>query len=293
MTLSKYQRWAYRLFGQSLKETAEENDHLRMSLQKAHIYMRPEVYLSFGYMNMAVAFAGGLLLVLLVGILDLVGLLPIPVIAYAFLVPIPLLLASIVYLLTYTVPDLRASMRARDIDAKLPYAINYIATMANAGVNPDEIFKSLSQQPIYGEVANEAAWISRDLHLLGKDTITALNDAIDRSPSIKFQDLIQGAIATLTSGGNLKDYFLSKSEQFIQENRREQKQFIESLGVLAESFVTVVVATPLFFIVLLTVMATFGGGSSGFTMGYLIILVLLPLSQLGFAVAIDSITPEA
>ncbi len=293
MGLNRYQRFAYRLFGSSLEETAQSNERLRSSLQKAHIYMRPEVYLSYGYMNMLVTFVASLVLVLLAGILFAAGVLPLSPAIVAFMIPVPLLLAAIVYLITYVVPDLRASVRATDIDAKVPYALNYIATMANAGVTPDEIFDSLSRQPIYGEVANEAAWISRDLRLLGKDTVTAMNDAIDRSPSIKWQDLLQGAIATLTSGGSLKDYFLAKSDQFIQENRREQVQFMESLGVIAESFVTVVVAAPLFFIVLLTVMTTFGtGDNSGFTLGYFLILVLLPMSQAGFAATIKLMTPE-
>ncbi len=169
-----------------------------------------------------------------------------------------------------------------------------MATMASAGVTPSQLFGSLSRQHLYGEVADEAAMIARDLEILGHDLITALTDAIDRSPSIKFQDLLQGAVTAMSSGGDLKEYFQSKSEQYMYENRQEQKKFLESLGVLAESYVTVVVAGPVFVIVLLSVMLMFGGaGSNMLATGYLLVLFLIPMAQLGFGFTIDYVTPEA
>lgn len=292
--LNQYQRIAYRLFGAQVEQQAQSNVHLRSSLKRAQIHVRPEVYLSFCYLNMLLVFTVTLLPVAVLAILSVVGLVDLPLTLFVFLVPLPAVLATMVYVVSFMVPDLEASSRARDIENKLPYALNYIATMANAGVTPDRIFEGLSKQPIYGEVAEEAAMISRDINVFGRDTVSALSNAIDRTPSVKLQDLLQGAITTLTSGGNLKDYFLAKSEQFLQDNRQEQKRFLDGLGVLAESFVTVVVAAPLFLLILITVMTSFGSGAaSSLTLGYLIILVMLPLSQVGFAVAIKSSAPEA
>ncbi|MBI4394143.1 MAG: type II secretion system F family protein [Euryarchaeota archaeon] len=277
-----------------MQRSARSNVHLRFSLQKAQIDLRPELYLSYSYMNMVIAFAASLLPILILAILVFAKSVVVPPVVFAVLVPLPMVLAFTIYLLTFVVPDIRASGRARDIDAKLPYALNYIATLASAGITPDKIFGSLARQPIYGEVANESAYISRDLTILGRDIVTALTAAIDRSPSVKFQDLLQGAITAIQSGSDLKNYFLTKSEQYVYENRQDQKKFIESLAVLAESYVTVVVAAPLLLIVLLTVMTAFGsGGRSAITIGYIMMLILLPVAQAGFAVTIKAITPEA
>lgn len=293
MPLSKYQRLAYKMYGSSVEKMAQSNAHLRLSLQKAHIYLRPEVYLGYSLLNMTLVFAACAVLMAGVTLLFVSGLLDVPATLLVFLVPLPMALAAIIYLLTFIIPDIRASSRARDIDAKLPYALNYISTMASAGVTPDKVFASLANQPIYGEVANEAAWISRDLRLLGKDVVGALTAGIDRSPSMKWQDVLQGAITTLTSGGDLKSYLLAKSEQFMYENRQQSKQFLDSLGVLAESFVTVVVAAPLFLLVLLSIMTMFGGDPrSSLTLGYLLVLLMLPMAQLGFAMTIKFVTPE-
>lgn len=293
MTLNRYQRFAYRLLGQSVDSSAQANAHLRLSLQRAHIYQRPEVYLGTSYLNMIIAFAGGLLMIGLLATLDVVGLVNLPIFAYALMVPLPLALAFFIYLLTFLLPDIKAQSRSQDIDAKLPYALNYMAALASAGVTPDQVFKSLAEQPIYGEVANEAALITRDLNGMGRDLVTAMTSAIDRSPSIKFQDFLQGAVTSITSGGDFNKYLQTKADQFVQENRQEQKKFLENLGVLAESYVTVVVAGPLFVIVLLAIMIMFGGqGGDMLGLGYMLVLVLVPLAQLGFGVTVRSITPE-
>ncbi len=294
MALTRYQRISYRLFGRHAQRAAEGNPHLPQALEKGHVQVRTDVYLSSAYLTIFIAFTATLLpVIMLVGALSL-GLLQVPTGLLFLIAPLPGVLAGTLYLTLILLPDLNASRRARDIDAKLPYALNYISTMASAGATPERIFTSLSKQPIYGEVANEAALISRDLRVLGKDIVTALNIAIGRSPSARFQDLLQGSITALTSGSDLKTYYLNKAEQFMSENRQVQKGFLESLGVLAESFVVVVVAAPLFIIVILSVMTTFGGDANEMLqIGYIVILTMLPLSQAGFAYTIKQMTPEA
>ncbi|HDN50246.1 MAG TPA: hypothetical protein ENG06_00555 [Thermoplasmatales archaeon] len=78
----------------------------------------------------------------------------------------------------------------------------------------------------------------------------------------------------------------------MRENRRQQKEFLQTLGVLAESYVTVVIAAPLFLIIMFSVMAMFGGGASSGTLMYVIAFVMLPLANMGFAIVIQSMSPE-
>lgn len=290
MAIALYPRLALRLMGGLAQRSAESNGRLRLTLQKAHLDIRPEVYLAVAYANAILALLAG---VLLDGLLWRIAPTAVPPL---LLIAIPLGLAFLVYLITFFAPDILANARGRDVDAKLPYALNYVATLAGAGLPPERIFASLAAQPIYGAMAEEAAWITRDLRLLGKDVVTAFNLAIDRSPSSRLQDLLQGAITSVTSGGQLKDYFLAKAEQFLTDNRQDQKKFLDSLGILAESYVTVVVAAPVFLLVLMTVMLVFsnsGGGGSSLDTWYLLVLVVIPLAQLGFAVTIKFVTPEA
>ncbi len=294
MALTQFQRSAFRRFGNTAQRLAHNNPHLSVALQRSHIMMRPEVYMASVLQTMALA----ALFAVIPGVLFLaawaVGVIPGGGRLAWLLIPLPLVTALTVYLAALILPDLRARNRAREIEARLPYALNFISTMASAGATPPAIFHSLAGQKLYGSVSDEAAWIDRDLTILGYDVINALNRAIDRSPSAKFQDFIQGVITVLTSGGDLKTYLLAKADQFMYENQQEQKKFLESLGVLAESFVVVVVAAPLFLIVMLSVMTLFGGDARQMLLiGYVMVLMMLPLAQAGFAVTISSMSPEA
>ncbi|HEX2066074.1 MAG TPA: type II secretion system F family protein [Candidatus Thermoplasmatota archaeon] len=294
MTLSAFERLAHRLFGARAARSVEREPGLGSALQRARMAVRPEVFLATAYLAAALTAAAALVAVAAIAALALLGTFPLAGRFFLLLVPGALVLGGTAYLLALVLPAARALGRARSIDAKLPYAINYLSTLAAAGATPEQLFGSLAGQPLYGQAAVEAQWIARDMRLLGQDVVTALQNGIDRSPSDKWRDFLQGAVTTLTSGSDLKAFFAGKADQYLHENRQEQRKFLEGLGVLAESFVTVVVAAPLFLIVILSVMTSFGGDPrDALLIGYALIFIVIPLSQLGFAWTIKVMTPEA
>jgi flagellar protein FlaJ len=201
------------------------------------------------------------------------------------------------YMVLLSLPGSKAKTRARDINKRIGPAMSFISAMASADVNVDVIFKELAKQDIYGEIKNEAAWITRDTELLGIDILTAIGRAAQRTPSIKFQEFLQGVVTSSTSGGQLKPYFLQKAEQFEKEGKLEMRSQLETLGLMAESFVTVVVAFPLFLVVIMAIMAIVpgGGGNSSMTLLLLevVICLMIPLSQFGFIFFIWNMTKES
>jgi archaeal flagellar protein FlaJ len=143
-------------------------------------------------------------------------------------------------------------------------------------------------------VSREVAWLVRDIDLLGMDLLTSINRAIARSPSLRFQEFLQGAKTTILSGGDLKEYFQSKAEQYMSENRRTQREFLDGLGILAESYVTVVIAGPLFMLVLLSIMLLIGRqAASSVAFLFLLIFIVLPLAHTAFSWVIRNMAPEA
>ena len=102
-------------------------------------------------------------------------------------------------------------------------------------------------------------------------------------------------LTTSTSGGQLKPYFLLKAEQFEKEDRLEMRTKMETLGMLAESFVTVVVAFPLFLVVIMAIMALISKGGTGFILEllYVVVALMIPLSQFGFIFVIWNMEQEA
>lgn len=198
---------------------------------------------------------------------------------------------SAVYKTFVVYPAVMAQERKRGIERMLPYAINYMSSMAGAGVLPLELFRSLASNDIYKDVAVEARYLVRDIEVLGLNLVSGMRNLALTTPSPSLQDFLQGAITVITSGGELEPYFKIKTEQYLIENRQKQKEFLETLGLLGETYVTAFVAGPLFMIVVISIMAIMGGAEMVFL--YLIIYAIIPFGSAMFILLISSMTPEA
>jgi len=300
VSLTSREQLAWRMFGKFVQARKHENPELEENLLRAHIKLRPEEYLAVAWMNSTFAAVGAVVaavaaalflfilhvdFVTLVFLVGLVAILPI-FFSYVYFFGLP-----IIY---HGRPASMAKKRGRRLDKRISGAMSFISAMASADVPVDVIFKELSKQTVYGEVAREAEWITRDTELLGVDILTAIRRAAQRSPSNKFQDFLQGVVTTSTSGGQLKPYFLVKAEQFEKEDRLEMRKKMETLGMLAESFVTVVVAFPLFLVVIMAIMALIsrGGSDSVILLLYVVVALMIPLSQFGFIFVIWNMEQE-
>ncbi len=288
MGLTQSQRVAYKLFGPraAASPQAEKVDEW---LRKAQMPVRGDAYLAYCMMMAGIT---GVATLVLVGpiVAVLISRLGLPAVSYVLIAILPPMFAYIGYVALVATPQSNAKKRGKDIELRLPYAVNYIAAMASAGVLPAEIFRSLSRQTIYGEVAQEAGMMFKDMHVHGIDIVTALRRAINRAPSVKFQEMLQGAITTITSGGDLTGYFKQKAARYQWENRVEQKAFIETMGLMAETYVTAAVAGPLFLIVMVAIMALMSGGDPGQLQ--MIVYLLLPVINVGFMFGLLSMIPE-
>jgi len=293
--LTKFQDLAWRTMGRYAKTKTISLQQLDDSLLKAHMKIRPEEYLAYVFMAAIVTAIVGVIIGIVVGVV-LFGLMGVGIVMRILVAALAsVFLPIMAFMMLKGSPAGKAKSRGRDIDKRIAAAMSFISAMASADVNIDVIFKELSRQKAYGEISHEAAWITRDTELLGSDILTAIRKAAKRSPSSKFQDFLQGVITTSTSGGQLKPYFLLKADEYAKENKLALKSQMETLGMLAESFVTVVVAFPLFLVLILAIMAVVGGGDPGFMvmMLYLIVIGMIPISQFGFIFVIWNMSKES
>jgi len=284
MPINKYQKMCYRRFGSTAENIV--NDKMKLNLEKAHIDIRPDAYLSYVWMNTVLA-----AVVSFVIYISLIVFIRFSLIIGLILLFIPIFTTIFIYFYFMRYPGIKAKSRGKKIDMHLPYALNFISAMSSAGITPTEIFKSLSKQKIYGEIREESLWIYRDVGLLGRDIISAIKANINRTPSEKFREFLQGVIITVQSGGALKPYFMAKAEQYTRENRIAQKQLIESLGIMAEAYVTAAVAGILLIIIIIPLMMLISGAdSSQLIIIYLFALIVVPLINIGFAVVLASMS---
>lgn len=286
MALNNYQKMCYRWFGRIAENVA--SDKLKSDLEKAHMEMRAGAYVSYVWVTT----------ILIAIILSFVSVtififLSLGLVFLTIFLLIPILGTFASYFLLLNLPSSKAKARGKKIDMDLPYALNFISAMSSAGITPTEIFKALSKQRIYGEIQDEAIWIYRDVGLLGRDIISAIKSNIRRTPSDKFKEFLQGAIVTVQSGGALKPYFMSKADQYTRENRISRKQQIESLGIMAEAYVTSAVAGVLLIIIilpLLMIISNAGMGQINFL--YVFVLLVIPMIHIGFAYILSSMSTK-
>ncbi len=295
--LNPYQKISWKLMRKFAEKSIKKKKYakLEMDLMKAHILLRPQEYLAYVYFTTFLMIIAGVIVGMVLSFMGLAF--PDAVIRIVFLIigiSFAVFLPVITYFILLSSPASKAKKRGKDIDTRLPAAVNFIAALSSADVTVPTIFKELSMRDEYGEIAKEAEWITRDTELLGKDILSAIEEASRRSPSVKWQEFLQGVVTTATSGGRLKPFFLSKSEEYERERRLNLKKNMESLGLFAEIYVTVGVAFPLFLVVIIAIMALINkSGSAGIVMLLeVVVAVMIPMLIFIFSYFIYSTSKE-
>jgi len=281
MKSTKYTRFCRRLFSKSFEKLNISETSKNRLLEKADISMVYQEYYSMVLMNIIIGF-----IVSFVSTLILYLLVPNDITAL-FILTITSLVPIVIGMVYIQIPVSKAKSRGKNIDRHLPYVANFINTMSAAGISPSEVFGTLAGIELYGEVQKEAKKITTEIELMGKDAITALKHAIVISPSKKFKEFIQGIIGVIQSGSELAPYFERCVERYMYEDLEERKKNLDSLAIMAESFVVTVVAFPLFLVIIISIMGLTSGGIS-FDFLYILAILILPMAYAGFYVMMKS-----
>ncbi|MDI9646202.1 MAG: type II secretion system F family protein [Archaeoglobales archaeon] len=301
----------YKLFGEQIKKERTKYYELERTLKKASISMPPEMYIAtarmfsflFGLVGAIFGIIFAFILVRFVGIPPIFPIhlpetfstywLMIRDFVYAGILAIltTLALYYLGNLLFAIYPSTVISDRKSKIDRILPHAITFMYSLSKGGMNLLQIFKALAENyEVYGEVSKEASRIVWEVEGLGKDMRTALANAVEISPSENFREFLHGLITIIDSGGDVTSYFEERSEFYFERARQDQKSFLEFLGLMAETYITALVAGPLFLIIVMTVMSVLG--QSNDVAMFSIIYFVIPVGSFMFAMLIKLLTPS-
>ncbi|MET1123996.1 MAG: type II secretion system F family protein [Archaeoglobaceae archaeon] len=300
----------YRLFGDAIRREREKYFDLEIALKRAAISMPPEMYIAtarmfsiiFGLIGAIIGIILAYILVRFIGIPPLFPIAPpepvrsfwlgVREFVYAAIlaVMISLGLYYLGNLLFAIYPSTVISDRKSKIDRVLPHAITFMYSLSKGGMNLLQIFKALAENhEVYGEVSREASRIVWEIEGLGRDMRTALANAIEFSPSQNFREFLHGLITIIDSGGDVTAYFEERAEFYFERARQDQKSFLEFLGLMAETYITALVAGPLFLIIVMTVMSVLGQAND--VALFSIIYFVIPIGSFMFAMIIKLLTP--
>ncbi|MFB6284239.1 MAG: type II secretion system F family protein [Halobacteria archaeon] len=177
----------------------------------------------------------------------------------SFTAPTLLVLISIYYY-----PLVKISNRKARINNSMPSAVLFMHTLAKGDMRLIRIIELLGEsEDAYGEVAVEFQSISKSILYMNDGLLSALQNAKDQTPSERLEIFIEDMISVLESGGDINVFLKDESEAQIRMLQDENQNYLKTMETMAEGYITLVFAGPIFVIVILIVLS-FAGPSTIF-----------------------------
>jgi len=287
----EFKKPSFKFFGKSLERFVPYFESLKSDLPRANLRVTLREYVYIMFFVMFLMFLVELPFVVIITAL----LFNSAMLAFVFSFTIIIILELGIFFMFYTYPAYLANTRKKKIEAGLPFATTYMATIASSGAPPITMFKILGKFKEYGEISKEAAKIYRDVSVFGMDLKGAIRKTASRTPSSELKELFWGLETVISSGGNVSDYLHEKSKGFMVDYKRRLKQFSQTLSLLIEMYLTVVLVGSIFFVIMSALMSIFGGGETSSYMSalqFIIIFIGLPVVSLGFIGVLRVISPD-
>ena len=264
---------------------------LKNNLAKANIIMSFDEYLG---LTIFVSLIGGVATFFVSFVLISLFLELVTSIAFSFLLSLLAFLISVG--VCYWYPSIGISSRRQKIEANLPLIANFMSVLSSSGMPPERVIRSLANVGDEFNIGDEARRIVADIELNGLDLNTALRSASLRSPSKNLSTMLGGMVTTSHMGGDIGGYLRLEADKYKKLRAQRLKSFIESLALVAEVYVSFLIALPLALVIMLSVMSFIGEGALMMGLNPQIILLLLTFVITPAAVAIlllliDSLTP--
>lgn len=201
-------------------------------------------------------------------------------------------LTAAVFFVYMELPRLTISEKAKDLDDSLPFAAMYLSTISSSKLPLFKTLEIFTKFARYGEIVKQINNINEDVKLFGLDISTALERAIERSPSKKFRELLYGVLSTIKSGANMNIYLKEKSISYMADYRRKLYEFSHSLTVYVEIYLTSIVLGAIFFTVLTAIISGISGaGGEIISLQFFLIFVFMPVISFAFIYIIKTSTP--
>lgn len=165
-----------------------------------------------------------------------------------------------IFLISYFYPAMEKKSIESRINNELPFASIHMAAISGSMIDPTKIFSIVISTKEYPYLQKEFTKLINEINIYGYDLVGALRNLAFNSPSTKLSEFFNGLATTITSGGDLPDFFKKRAQTLLFEHRIE----VEKQGKAAETFmdiyISVVIAAPMILMLLLMMMRISGLG---------------------------------
>ena len=164
------------------------------------------------------------------------------------------------FLIMYFYPSLEKKSTEYQINQELPFAVIHMSAISSSMLEPSKIFSIIIATKEYPYLEKEFTKLINEIHIYGYDLVTSLRSIALNTPSKKLADLFNSLATTITSGGDLGEFFEKRSESLLFEHRLEREKYTKTAETFMDIYISVVIAAPMILMLLLMMMKISGLG---------------------------------
>ncbi len=206
-----------------------------------------------------------------------------------------LMLFGMTFGMLHIIPAFSVKNRSAKLLEEIPHFIGYMSTLATSGLTLEGIFKAIAKEETNEDIVKDARFIIRNIDILGMDLITAIKDLIHRTPVGPYSELLDGVIVTVSTGGDLKEYFNATAKVQLEEKKMLLQKTTEALGSVAEIYTILLIVFPLLAVIMLSIMGIMSPSLGGFdllTLMNILTFGVIPLSGILMLIMMDTMVPK-
>ena len=152
------------------------------------------------------------------------------------LIVIPLL----TFVFSYLYPSMERKSLENSINSELPFATMHMSSISSSMIEPSKIFSIIISTKEYPYLEKEFVKLQNEINIYGYDLVTALKNRAHNSASEKLAELFNGIAITITSGGNLPEFFEKRSQNLLFEHRLDMEKQSRSAETFMDIYISIV-----------------------------------------------------
>jgi hypothetical protein len=297
---SKYVNLAVRNFYPLSKKVLDGGmfKSLKMDLVKSNMQFIPENYLSVIFFTTLLSLFGSVFLFVFLLFFNLSMSLPIITFASESIQErlvkfalIPLIIPIFTFLMVSFYPSMERKSAGNKINQELPFVTIHMSSISGAMKDPSKMFEIIILTGEYPSITKEFSKIINEINLYGYDLVSALRNSAFNCPSEKLAELYNGISTTISSGGDLSQFFEKRAETLLFDYKMERDKYNKATETYMDIYLSVVIAGPMILMLLLIIMRVSGLGItlstsaislitvSGVTIANIFFLIFLYIKQ--------------
>jgi flagellar protein FlaJ len=180
----------------------------------------------------------------------------------------------IAFITTYFYPSLEKKASEGKINQELPFATIHMSSISSSMIEPSKIFDIIIQTKEYPHIEKEFTKLINEINVHGYNLVNALRNRALYCPSSRLSELFNGLATTITSGGDLPDFFEKRAQSLLFEHKLEREKEIRASETFMDIYISVVIAAPMM-LMLLLMMMKIGGLGISLSTGMISLLMVL------------------